>query len=518
MAIPFYTIAPTTTTVQSPAFLTERQHIILAVDNALIPTSVPFLTFTSASEYASSFGQDNVYSALVKYFSFIAKSGTSAEKAVIVRWFKATTAPFVEGTSLTTSTALATLQEIINGSLNITFNGSEYAVTGLDFSGATSLSGCATILETAIQANTDGGNIFTSATVVYNSTINAFVITGGDTGADATVGEVTGDEDTLAALGFTNAILSQGVDAESFATFCDRVRDANPAGFTITTLESLTNAEMLEACAWLQQVFEEQTLYTRFKLCFNFTDLTAMTEFSDAIKANGYNGIAFTYDPKGELVNILDCAITASTNYEAENATKNYNFQPATGYTSIIDYGTITSYQDGVTNVGMYNSLIALGANFVYSVGYGEQEQTYYGIGTMLNDFRTEDIQANQAALETDLQVATINALDAVEKIKLRGTDADEMIATIINPSFVKYQNNGAIARNGTLSNTDRISITNQFGDVGAADSVEQNGYFYRVETLTDADTASRRRRVRYAYLAGGAVNKVVFNAIIYGV
>lgn len=518
MAIPFYMIAPTTTTVQSPAFLTERQHMILAVDNPLMPTSVPYFTFVTSSEYASSFGQDDVYGALVKYFSFIAKSGTSPEKAVVMRWYKTASAPFIRGTSLPSATALATLKEITNGSLTVTFNGTEFTANSLDFSSETSLSGCATVIQTVLNANTEGGEVFTNAVVEFNSTINSFVITLGATGADATVGEVTGDEDTLAALGFTNAILSQGVDAESFATFCDRVNDANPAGFTITTLEELTNAEKLEAVAWLQQVVQEQTLYTRFKLCFNFADKTTLEEFADAMKENSYTGVAITYDPKGELVNILDCAITASTNYEAENSTKNYNFQPAVGYTSIIDYGTVTSYQDGVTNAGMYNELVGLGANFVYSVGYGEQEQTYYGIGTMLGDFRTEDIQANQGALESDLQVATVNALDAVEKVKLRGTDADEMIATIINPSFVKFQNNGAIARNGALSNTDRISITNQFGDVGAADSVEQNGYFYRVESITDADTANRRRRVRYAYLAGGAVNKVVFNAIIYGV
>lgn len=518
MAIPFYLVAPTTTTVQSPAFLTERQHMILAVDNPLMPTSVPYYTFVTSSEYASSFGQDDVYSALVKYFSFIAKSGTSPEKAVVMRWYKTATAPFIRGTSLPSATALATLQEITNGSFTVDFSGTSFELSALDFSGETSLSDIAGVIQTRLRANTAGGTVFTGAEVAYNSTINSFIITLGDTGAEATVGAVTGDEDVLAALGFTNAILSQGVDAESFATFCDRVNDANPAGFTITTLETLTNTEMLEAVAWLQQVVQEQTLYTRFKLCFNFTDKATMESFASAMKDNSYTGVAFTYDPNGEDVNILDCAITASTNYEAENSTKNYNFQPAVGYTSIINYGTITSYQDGVTNAGMYNELVGLGANFVYSVGYGEQEQTYYGVGTMLGDFKTEDIQANQGALESDLQVATVNALDAVEKVKLRGTDADEMIATIINPSFVKFQNNGAIARNGVISNTDRISITNQFGDVGAADSVEQNGYFYRVETITEADTAARRRRVRYAYLAGGAVNKVVFNAIIYGV
>lgn len=70
MSIPFYIVAPTTATVVKPAFTAEKQHMILAVKNDLIPTSLPFLEFTSAADYALSFGQDETYQALVKYFGF----------------------------------------------------------------------------------------------------------------------------------------------------------------------------------------------------------------------------------------------------------------------------------------------------------------------------------------------------------------------------------------------------------------------------------------------------------------
>ena len=136
----------------------------------------------------------------------------------------------------------------------------------------------------------------------------------------------------------------------------------------------------------------------------------------------------------------------------------------------------------------------------------------------MLGDFATEDTQANQAGLESDLRLAVINGLNAVEKLKLRGTDAEETLAALVAPSFQKFQKNGAIAYNGELSTTDRILITQSFGSADAADAVESNGYFFRVESLTEADVAEKRRRIRYAYLAGGVINKVVFNASIYGV
>lgn len=517
MSIPFYVIAPTTAKVVKPAFTAEKQHLILAVKNDLIPTSVPYLVFTSADDYAQSFGKDAVYNALVKYFGFLSKSGLSPEKAVVMRWYDDDTAPFAIGGQMADD-GLAELKKITAGKLTVTFDGTAFDAENLDFSAATSYTDVATTLQTALQGNADGGAAFTGATVEYNTTTGGFIITSGEKGAAATIAAFAGEADTLKALGLTSAILSQGVNKESFADFCARLADANPVGFTITTLETVTPADMLASVAWLQMTVENQTLYTVYKLAFNFTDMDALSEFSEKVKALSYTGVTLCYDPYGEAVNILDAAISASTDYGVENSTKNYNYQQATGYTSVTKYGKVTEYQAGQTNLGVYNKLNGLGACFVYSVGYGEQEQTYYGTGVMLGAFATEDTQANQAALESDLRLTVINALDAVEKLKLRGTDAEETIAALVAPSFQKFQKNGAIAYNGTLSTTDRISITQSFGSSDAADAVESNGYFFRVESLTEEDVSGKRRRVRYAYLAGGVVNKVVFNASIYGV
>lgn len=515
MSIPFYVVAPTTAKVQKASFTKEKQHLLLAVKNSLIPTSEKFLVFESAGDYALSFGKDETYNALIKYFGFLSKSATSPEKVVIMRWYDLDTKPFILGSSVDLKNGLAKLKQIEDGSLTVKFDGSSYECSGLDFSGANSFSDVATTLQTAIRGNVGGGTIFTDATVEFNSIANALVITTGEAGKEHSVDNCTGD--CLEELGFRVQHLSQGVDAEFFTDFLDRVLDANPACFSISTNETLTNQDMIDACEWLQQIISNQTMNTRYKLVFNFDDKVNLKEVSDEIKAKSYTGITLTYDPNGEKVNILDCAITASTDYDAENSTKNYNFQPATGYTSLTNFGTVDSFQAGETNKGLYDELNNLGACFVYSIGFGVQEQTYYGTGIMLGAFGTEDIQANQAGLELDLQLAIVNALSAIEKVKLQGTDADDMISSMVNPSFIKFQKNGAIARNGTLSDTDRISITNAFGSPDSADCVAENGYYFRVETLNTTDVANRQRRVKYAYLAGGVVNKVVFSANIYG-
>lgn len=135
----------------------------------------------------------------------------------------------------------------------------------------------------------------------------------------------------------------------------------------------------------------------------------------------------------------------------------------------------------------------------------------------MLGSFGTEDVQANQAGLESYLQLAVVNGLAAVEKLKLQGTDAVNALSGIVDPAFKQFQKNGAIAYNGSLSDTDKLTIVQNFGSSDVADAVEQNGYYFVVEDLTAEDIAARKRRIRYAYIAGGVVNKVVFNAAIYG-
>lgn len=235
------------------------------------------------------------------------------------------------------------------------------------------------------------------------------------------------------------------------------------------------------------------------------------------LQSLNYTGYVMDYDPNRENINILDCAICASTNYEEANGTKNFNFQNANGYIPITNYGTITDYQAGQTNLNLVNTLDKLNVSYIYSLGAGVNEVVYYGKGLMNGSFRTEDIQANEAWLEKDLQISIINALDTLEKIKLQGTDVIELMNSLINPSFTKGQNNGAIAYNGTLAETDKLSIIQATGNKNAPSAVENNGYYFKIVNLTQEDINEKRVRIVVCYLAGGVVNSIRIINNIYG-
>lgn len=515
MSLPYSKFVPISAKVQAPAFTVEKQHALLATTNALIGTSTPTKEYGGASaltNFAKDFSKSSAdYKFASKYFSFKSKTGTAPEKLVVARWYKTATAPFVKATG--NIATVAELKSVSNGSISLSFNGTTEEIV-VDLSAANSYGDIATLLQTAVAAE------FTGATVEYNSIAKTFIITSGDTGATHTAEGVSAGStgtDLSEMLGFATQELSQGADAETFAEFCDRILNANTAGYSITTTESLLDADITAAVEWLQGSLGDQTINTVVRLVFNMTDKATAKALQATLIELGYTGYVICYDKHGEWVNALDCAICATIDHEGANGAINFNFQPATGYTPITTLGTVVDYQAGQTNLSVAKELDDLCISYVYSVGMGAQQVICYGMGLMANDYGTEDVQANEAALERNLQVAVMNGFIAVNKYKLQGSDARNAISTLIDPVFKTAQANGAIAYNGTLTDADKVAIYNATANEGAADAVESNGYYYQIQPLTAEDIASRRVRVLVCYLAGGVINVLRISNTIYG-
>lgn len=513
MSLPYSSVVEVSSVVSSPAFAVEKQHMLLAMANDLIPTSQAAIEFTSANDFRSCFGSDvSEFEQVRKYFGFLSKGGLAPEKMIAARWYKTAAAPFVKGTDEVAS--LAELKAVSNGSFVVDFNSNPLEVV-LDLSGVSSCSEVAAAVQAALQAHTEGGEAYTGAACTYSSVSGGFIITSGACGAEATAGTVksgTKGTDISAMLGLKDAAVSQGADAETYAGFCDRIYNANTAGFAVTTMEELGEEEIEESVAWLQPYANS------LKLVFNIREKSDAKKTAEKLQASGYSGYVVCYDPYGEYVNILDCAINATIDHQAVNGAVNFNFQQASGYTAITNLGTVVDYQMGRTNLSLIGELDPLCISYVYSLGFGENEEVLYGKGLMANDFATEGTQANEAWLVKDLQVNVVNALTSLNKIKLQGNDAVELLSSVIMPSFEQGQVNGTIARGGNLSNADKISIVQNTGNSAAPDSVAQNGFYYQIEALNSTDIAEKRVRVLVCYLSAGEINKVRIINRIYGV
>lgn len=515
MSLPYSFIVPNTAVVDSPAFATEKKHMLLAVVNDLVPTSTSYLEFKGASavtDFGAYFGLGSKeYAQVQKYFSYLSKDGNAPEKLVVARWYKTASAPFVKGKKLTAT--LTSLKAVTNGSFGLTIGSTTKEVV-VNLSSATSYSDIATIIQTAMQSD------FAGSSVQYSSITGGFIITGSNTGSSATIGEVTEGKtgtDVSSMLGLLGAELSQGVDAETYAQFCDRIYEANSSGYSITTLETLTTEDITPAVEWLQKVVDGQTYNTVVRLVFNIQDKAEALALASTLSAKSYTGYVIDYDPYNEYVNILDCAICATIDYNIANGAINFNFMPAVGYTAVTTLGTVIDYQQGLTNSSLMQELNDAKVSCVYSVGFGTQESIFYGFGLMAGAFGTEDVQVNESALEQNIQVAIINALASMNKLKLQGKDAELMINSLISTPLDLFKTNGSIAQNGTLTTSDKATIAQVTGNASAADAVEQNGYYFQIQPRTAEDIEARQIRVLIVYLCGGVINKVRIINRIYG-
>lgn len=521
MSLPFSKFVPISAVVQSPAFTVEKKHMLLAMTSPLIGSSTPALTYSGSNaltNFRADFGSNiPEYEVASRYFGFLSKTGIAPDKMIVARWYKEAAAPFIKGSD--TLATVAQLKVVESGSFKVTLDSSEFEVV-VNLTTATSYSDVAALIQTAIRANTSGGQAYTGAVVEYDTITGGFIITSGTSGKGESVGAVaagTTGTDISSMLGLVNAELSQGVDAETFADFCDRIYNANTAGYSITTIEELDEDSIVAAVKWLQGNVGGQTLNTMVRLVFNIQDIATAKTLQATLKTLGYTGYVIAADPNGEYVNALSCAIAASTDYNTANGAKNFNFQPANGYTPITTLGSVIDYQQGQTNLSMAEELDALCISYVYSVGFGEQEEILYGMGLMQGDFGTEDVQVNESWLERDLQTNIMNGFISLEKLGLQGDDAKEFMSTIVTPSFEQGKVNGTIARNGTLSDTDRNTIYMVTNNAAAADAVENNGYYFQVQDLTTEDIQLRRVRIIVCYLCGGVVNQVRIINNIFG-
>lgn len=518
MSLPYSAIVPITGVVENPAFAVEKKHMLLAVTSSLMPSSTSYLEFSGASaitDFGAYFGKATAeYEQLQKYFGFVSKNGNAPEKVIVARWYKENTAAFIKGKKVTSN--MTTLGAIENGSFRISLDDVSAEITGLDFTSASAYSDIALIIQNALQPN------FSGATVVYNSVTGGYIITSPTTGKDSKTGGVTSldsseSTDVSELLGLADGVLSQGVDAESFADFCDRIYHANTSGYSITTLEDLTEEDIVPAVKWLQTTLNGQSYNTKVRLVFNKNDRTEAKALSSTLDAEGYTGYVICYDPNNEFINVLDCAICASIDYQVDGGSINFNFQPAVGYTPITTLGTVIDYQQGLTNSSVVEDLNSNFISYVYSVGFGNQEQVYYGYGLMAGSFGTESVQVDESALETAIQTSVINGLTALNKVPLRGQDATDLISSLLASPISQFVKNGVIAQEGTLTAAERASIAQMTGNANAADSLEMSGYYYMIYDLTEEDIIAKRARVLLCYLAAGCLNQLRVINKVYG-
>ena len=296
MPIPASQIVEVNPRIVTPGGNDLEFNALFLSPSSVIPLSQFVLAFTSAADVGNYFGMDSEeYSLAGTYFQGFNNSQAKPNALLIAPRVDAAVPAFVRGGAF--SGTIAGLQEITNGTFDLTLGGNSIALTGLNFAAQTTLSGVASVVQSALQAV--GTTAVASATVAYST--DHLVITSGAAVEDTTFSAATG-----------SVAVPLGLDADAATV------SAGAAG----TPASLTGAEPPISLASLQAITDGSLSMTINGYTLNLTglDFSSVTAISDAAA-------------------ILEAAIQASWSSAQSSAT--------VAYSSVFNAFTVTSGSAG---------------------------------------------------------------------------------------------------------------------------------------------------------------------------
>jgi len=474
MAISFTRYVSITSGVGGGAAVRARDLILLLFTaDPRVPADA-VVTMSSADEVKTYFGSASPeYLRAAPYFGFVSKLIASPRKIAFARWASAASAAHIYGIS---GTYLASqFSGVTNGSMTITLAGTAAALTGLNFSSATTMSQVAGVLQTAIRAAGATAN-WTSATVTYNATANRLEFVSGATDA-ATIAVSAGttgtDVSSLTGWG-TGAIFSPGVAVqEPVDAFTAAVQISDNFG-SFAFVDDLTSAQVL-AVATQNDTYNVKFLY----LTAARTTSTASTLSAALI---GLSGVAITYAPlTTEYPELLPAAVLAATNYAKRNSVQNYMFQQA-------------ALTPSVTTDAVANVLDPLRVNYYGRTQSAGQTIDFYQRGVMCGlatDPVDINVYANEMWFKDAIGAQIMTLLLSAARVSANQRGRGQVLAvlqSVIDTAVL----NGTVSLGKTLSTAQNLYITNLTDDENAWQQVYRLGYWIDIVMTSYVTTDSR--------------------------
>jgi len=465
MAISLTRYVDITSGVGAAVNVGQRQLIALFLDdNALIPTGSQ-VNFTSAADVAAYFGSGSEeYARAAFYFGWISKNITAPPSITFARWNSVANAPAIFGAKGAQSITAWNL--ITAGKLDLTMGAFTFTMTSLNFSSAGSLSAVAGIIQSAIQAESGGGALWTGATVVWDASTQQFNLLGGATGAAVISVTNAGSGDILSQVGWVppNAIFSAGSGVVTITNTFNTIagNNNNFGSFGFMTAAALDQAQIVEA-ATVNLTYNNMFMYSIPCIASNAASLSA------ALAELG--GCTLTLSTvTGEYHEMIPMMILAATDYNNQNATQNYMFQ-------IFD---VTADVSTDANANTYDGL---------NVNYYGQTQTagqllqFYQRGVMMGlptNPLDQNTYANEIWLKDAMGAAIMTLLLALNKVSANNTGIAQ-VTNICQGVITQALFNGTISVGKALTNTQQLYITEATGNNMAWKQVQNLGYWLGV-------------------------------------
>ena len=500
MSIPISKYVAITSAVANTDSVSRKELIARIFTNNPLFAANTVYEFTSSADVAAFAGSTSFEAQIAStYFAWVSKTATQAKKISFMRYSFEALAPYMYSTQKLTP--LATLKGITDGSMVVNLGGTAYTISSVNLSAVEDYAGVAAALQTAIQGNTSGGTLWTSATVTYNAANSSFQLTGGETGENnIAYAEAAAEGTDLSSLiGWNTAaapILSNGTAEQTVADILNKTIDISTNfltfGFTSAS-DAYTNLDAIGT--WVDEQNNE------YRFCF---DLGA-SNYQEGIEiAKGHTGMTAHYNINYGMANLvpawlMSAILPATTDYDKVNGVKNYMFQEFPSFpVSVGD-------NDGT----LYQTLDGLCINY-----NGQTQKSGKNISFYQNGFNADGtdtaVYDNEAWLKDAITTEFMNSFIGLDFISA-DEDGIAILTGCLSTATEQAVTNHVFGRGRVLTNTQKAYITQLTGNENAWSDVQNNGFVYQVNitTETQGDTTVYVGEYLLVYLKNDSIRKV---------
>lgn len=472
-----------------------RKDLILRLftDNELFPMET-VLEFTDSASVAAFAGADSKEAKIASaYFGWVSKQTNKAKKISFMRYSKDATKPYLRSACQLPS--ITELKTITDGSMTLSMGGVSYEAKNITFAEISSYADVAAKIQAAVQANEGGGTLWTAATVTFAASNSAFILQGGEAGANVITYATPASEGTDIAtlIGWTatkDAVVSNGTNAGNITDTLNKSVGIsnNFASFAFTA--DIDDDELEPIGAFCD------TQNNEYMFVFDVDS----ANYNDRITiAKKHSGMCANYlDMSADLpAYLMPATILAATDYDKVNGTVNYMYQQFENQAVAVDSDEVA------------NKLDALNVNYNGQTQKSGTKLEFYQDG-YLADGMDIGVYANEIWLKDAMATSVLNLLIALDKLPAN-TDGISLLEGCLHDVITDAKSNGTISAEKELTSEQKAYITQYTGDDSAWQTVYLNGFTLDVSLNQDTSSGKTKYIAEYSllYSKGDSIRKI---------
>lgn len=464
---------------------------------ALTPSSrmpgATLLSFPTAQSVTNYFGAGSPEDLYGQTY-FLGFDNSNIKPAALLFYSMPTgpTAAFLRGVSPPGGATLQNVQTI-TGILSVTVDGTVHTASALSLAAATSLSGAATIIATALS--------LTPGQVIWDPLALAFTVSSLTTGTTSTILAATGSAAPLLGLDAPSGpTVSQGQAATAGGAIMDGVVKASQNWATFSTVidpdapGAFTNK--LALAAWTNGK-SNRYLYVGWDVNGIAASTPPSACFGQALINGNYSGTAAFYAPiLGNKMGAFVCGAIASIDTTETNGRITLAFKGQSGITpDVTDAVTAqNASSNGYSFYGQYATANAL-FNFAYD-------------GKVSGPFKWIDTYVNQIWFNNNVQLSVMDLMTQAKSLPYNQPGYD-MVGAALQDPIDQALNFGMMAPGVPLSDLE-AALVNQAAGV-KIDQILFNGGYYRQILPATAQVRTQRGSppVTIWYMDPGSIQKL---------